>query len=79
MENKWVVDDVKWNIGDAIKMQQDMSQQYEAVSEICGNITEIIKIHLFKENGQKENAMLALREKSLNYTQNDQQKEIDDY
>ena len=57
-----------------------MNMQYETVSEICGNLTEIIKLHLFKENGKKESLMLALREKTTSFHENVSiQTEVDEY
>jgi len=45
----------------------EASTQYESISEIVSNLTELFKIHLFKENGQKESGMLAIRDKNAPY------------
>lgn len=34
---------------------------------MCSNLTEIVKISLFKENGQKESGMLAIWDKTAPY------------
>lgn len=51
LDIKKIVDDNRKLCNEAIWNSMDSSTQYEAVSEICSNLTEIIKIALFKENG----------------------------
>jgi hypothetical protein len=67
LDMKKSIDENKKICNEAMKFQFDQATQYETVSEICSNLTELLKIQIFKDNGCKESGFIAIRDKSAPY------------